>query len=111
MNTVFEDQLEALTRRFVHRAMNQLRTLEGIVFELENGASAEGLGTQVREIAHSLAGAGGTFGFSKLSACASDLMESEETLFRAPTLIGACRVLVVEIRQISTQRRNSHDGS
>jgi HPt (histidine-containing phosphotransfer) domain-containing protein len=111
VNDVFESQLATLRRRFVDRAMTQSRTLEGIVSDLEKGASALAFEAGVREIAHSLAGAGGTFGFSRLSALATSLMESHETPYSAPKLISACRALVTEIMGLSFTQRDLIDGS
>lgn len=99
MNVTFESQLAGLRRRFCDRAITQSQVLEGLAGDLDGGAPPARLEVEVREIAHSLAGAGGTFGFSALSAHATGLLESRQRLSSAPELANACRALAIEIRR------------
>jgi hypothetical protein len=110
MNVAFENQLAGLRRRFCDRAANQSHTLEGLAFDLDNGAPAPHLELQVWQIVHSLAGAGGTFGFSALSAYATGLLESRESLSDPPALANACRALAIEVRRAMLQRSDSNGG-
>jgi HPt (histidine-containing phosphotransfer) domain-containing protein len=71
----FDNRLAALRQRFRDRASAESDALEGIVADLERGAPGTLLQAEIRRIAHSLAGAGGTFGFAAISACAARLDE------------------------------------
>ena len=111
MNDSFEIQLTGLRHKFCLRAMAQSMDLEGIVSQLEDGAPASGLRPEIQRIAHSLAGAGGTFGFARLSAQAGDLDEFTRGLSAPVDLAAACRSLISEIKRTALQRSYSHGGS
>ena len=102
MNDSYELELAGMRRRFFDRAMAQCLDLEGIVSKLEDGALASEWGAEIRRIAHSLAGAGGTFGFSELSAHAGELDEFVQRLPKSIELAGACRTLICEIKRAAT---------
>jgi chemotaxis protein histidine kinase CheA len=94
----YEDRLAALRKRFLDRATTESKTLEGIASELEAGAQRAPAQQQIRRIAHSLAGAGGTFGFARISICAGELEEFVSDVLDSPDLADACRTLIAEIR-------------
>jgi HPt (histidine-containing phosphotransfer) domain-containing protein len=100
----YELQLDGLRRRFCDRAMAQSHELEEIVSKLEDGAAVREWGAEVRRIAHSLAGAGGTFGFSELSAHAGELDEFVRRPPESIELAGACRALICEIKRAGIWR-------
>jgi HPt (histidine-containing phosphotransfer) domain-containing protein len=102
----FDNRLAALRQRFRDRASAESDALEGIVADLERGAPGTLLQAEIRRIAHSLAGAGGTFGFAAISACAARLDEFAGDLPDSPELPGACRTLISEIR-----RADNHGSS
>jgi chemotaxis protein histidine kinase CheA len=97
VSELFEDRLAALRQRFRDRANAESRALETIVLELEAGIPGGARQGEIKRIAHSLAGAGGTFGFSAISACAAELEEFVSDLPDSPELAGACRALILEI--------------
>jgi HPt (histidine-containing phosphotransfer) domain-containing protein len=99
VNDSYEVQLAGLRRKFRDRAMAQSLDLEGIVSRLEDGGAASRWETEIRRIAHSLAGAGGTFGFAELSAQANELDEFARRLPGPVELAGACRALISEIKR------------
>jgi HPt (histidine-containing phosphotransfer) domain-containing protein len=99
LNDIFDDRLVALRQRFRDRAAAQSAVLEGIVSDLEGGVPRAQLGAGIRRIAHSLAGAGATFGFPGIGACAAELDEFVSDAPDSPELAGACRALIAEIRR------------
>ncbi len=99
MNETFEERLAALRQRFRRRAVAESEVLERIVSELESGMPGVGLQAEICRIAHGLAGAGGTFGFAGISACAAELDDFVSDLPDSPELAGACRSLISEIRR------------
>jgi chemotaxis protein histidine kinase CheA len=105
----FDVQLSGLRRRFWDRAIGQCADLEKIVSELEHGGDSTRLGAKFREIAHSLAGAGGTFGFAELSALAGESDEFARGSPGAVALARACRALISGIQRVNFPR-SSPDG-
>jgi hypothetical protein len=95
----FEAQIATIRHRFIDRATIQSARLEGIAYELDDGGVLSELRAEIRSIAHSLAGAGGTFGFLEISALASELDEFARLLPKPFEVAGACRALVLEIRR------------
>ena len=85
MSELFENRLAALRQRFRDRASAESRALEIIVLELEAGMPGGTRQAEIKRIAHSLAGAGGTFGFSAISACAAELEEFVSDLPNSPS--------------------------
>ena len=98
MTDCYEDRLAALRKRFLDRATIDAKALEGIALELEAGPQRAQAQQRIRRIAHSLAGAGGTFGFASLSLCATKLEEFVSDVSDSPDLADACRALIAEIR-------------
>ena len=98
MTDGFEGQLAVLRRRFLDRATTESEALEELASDLESGAQRALAQKQIRRIAHSLAGAGGTFGFARISNCAAELEEFVSEVPDSPDLADACRVLIAEIR-------------
>jgi len=94
----FEGRLAALRRRFLDRATTESEALEGIASELEAGGQPAQAQQQIRRIAHSLAGAGGSFGFATISSCAAELEEFVSDVPDSPDLADACRTLIAAIR-------------
>jgi HPt (histidine-containing phosphotransfer) domain-containing protein len=107
----FEQQLSGLRRRFCDRAMGQSADLERLVSDLEDGGSASQLGADIREIAHSLAGAGGVFGFAELSARAGELDDFARHSRGPVDLAKACRAVIAEIRRADFPRGFSRGAS
>lgn len=99
MSDSFEDRLRELRERFRERALADTAAIEGMAEDLRTGAGPSDLAAQLRQIAHRLAGAGGTFGFAAISARASEL---EELLLEGhgdEELVERCHALVSEIRK------------
>ena len=99
MSELFDEKLDSLKRRFFERAIAASATLEALAKELESSSGSEELKEQVSQIAHKLAGAGGTFGYSGISACASELEEFTAGIPNPLELASACRELAEEIRR------------
>ena len=99
MSDGLADRLGALRQRFRDRATTESEALENIATDLERGASAARLQAEIRRIAHSLAGAGGTFGFAGISARAAELEEFVSDVPDSLELADVCRALVKEIRR------------
>jgi HPt (histidine-containing phosphotransfer) domain-containing protein len=94
----FEGRLATLRRRFLERATAESEALEELASDLDSGAQRAHAQQQIRRIAHSLAGAGGTFGFTRISNCAVELEEFVSDVPDSPDLAAACRTLIAEIR-------------
>jgi HPt (histidine-containing phosphotransfer) domain-containing protein len=99
VNEAFDVQIAGLRQRFCDRAISQSLTLEVIASDLDADADPAQIGDNIRTIAHSLAGAGGTFGFAGISAYANDLEEFATRPINSVELAEACRTLVKEIRR------------
>jgi chemotaxis protein histidine kinase CheA len=99
VSETFEDRLAALRQRFRSRAMGDSEALERIASDLDGAAPRAELQAEIRRIAHSLAGAGGTFGFSRISACAGELEDLVSANSGSRELAEACRALISEIGQ------------
>jgi len=78
--------------------MTDSEALEEIASDLEAGAQRAQAQQQIPRIAHGLAGAGGTFGFARMSNCATELEEFVSDVPDSPDLAEACRTLIAEIR-------------
>jgi HPt (histidine-containing phosphotransfer) domain-containing protein len=94
----FEGRLAALRRRFLDRATTESEALEELASDLDSGAQRAHARQQIRRIAHGLAGAGGTFGFARISNYAVELEEFVSDVPDSPDLADACRTLIAEIR-------------
>jgi CheY-like chemotaxis protein len=70
------DRLGAMQSEFLLRVDRDLVTLAGYWFTLEKGTSVSASLAGIRQIAHGLAGAGGIFGFDKISDAAATLEEA-----------------------------------
>jgi HPt (histidine-containing phosphotransfer) domain-containing protein len=101
MSNTLESELVVLKECFRLRAQTQSRTLAALADELERGTPPLQLQAEIRRLAHSLAGAGGTFGFGAISACAAELQEFVQDCPDSPELAAACRALVSEIWRTS----------
>jgi HPt (histidine-containing phosphotransfer) domain-containing protein len=99
MSEQFDEQLGSLKRRFFERAVAASNTLDALAKELESSSGSEDLKEQVSQIAHRLAGSGGTFGYAGISACASELEEFTAGIPNPVELASACRELAEEIRR------------
>ncbi len=98
MSDSFEDRLRELRERFRERALADTAAIEGMAEDLRTGAGPSDLAAQLRQIAHRLAGAGGTFGFAEISARASELEDLLEG-HGDGELVERCQALVSEIRK------------
>ena len=70
------DRLGAMQSEFLLRVDRDLVTLAGHWLTLENGTAVPASLAGIRQIAHGLAGAGGIFGFDKISDAAATLEEA-----------------------------------
>jgi HPt (histidine-containing phosphotransfer) domain-containing protein len=95
----FEERLAELRTRFRERAVVDTATIEGAAEELSAGAATPDLATELRQIAHRLAGAGGTFGYLEISERASELEALLIAEQDGPEVVESCRALVSEIRK------------
>jgi chemotaxis protein histidine kinase CheA len=98
MKDAFEDRLAALKQQFRVRAMGECETLQRIVVDMARGPPPAQLWEQIRQIAHSLAGAGGTLGFSGISASASVLEDIVSEGRNSSDVIDACQDLIAELK-------------
>jgi HPt (histidine-containing phosphotransfer) domain-containing protein len=94
-----ESRLAALKMRFRERAMTEARALELMIDEVQCGLPELEVQGEIRRIAHSLCGGGGTFGYAAISARAAELEELVLDHPDSPELSAACRALVAEIRR------------
>lgn len=69
-------RLDSMRQGFLRRVGNDLAALAGHRSALENGTAVPSVLEEIRNIAHGLAGAGGIFGYDKISAAAADLEEA-----------------------------------
>jgi chemotaxis protein histidine kinase CheA len=99
MNGTFEIQLETLRHKFRERAAMQSDTLERLLSDLEGDSIRTGAQKEIQQIAHSLAGAGGTFGFLGISARAAALEDLVSEIFELSAFSSACQSLISEIRR------------
>ena len=96
MTDAFQTRLNVLRDRFRGRMASERVALQNIVSDLERGGPIDQSTEEVRRIAHGLAGAGGTFGFAGVSACAAALEEFVSAPEKAE-LAERCRTLVLEL--------------
>jgi chemotaxis protein histidine kinase CheA len=99
MNSAFELKFVGLRRRFVERAIDQCAALERFVKVFDAGESDPATRAEVRRIAHSLSGAGGTFRFAGISSSAGDLEDFVRRPREPSALAEACRALIAEIKR------------
>jgi HPt (histidine-containing phosphotransfer) domain-containing protein len=95
----FEERLEELREKFRERAIVESATIEGMAEELSAGSAPAGLAAELRQIAHRLAGAGGTFGFAEISARATELEALLLDQSAGEEVAERCLALVSVIRQ------------
>ena len=101
-STTLADRQAALKLRFRERAMAEARALERLIDDLQHGPPELELQAEIRRIAHSLSGGGGTFGYAAISERAAELEELVLDCPDSPVLAGACRALVAEVRRMPT---------
>ena len=97
MTDSIEEKLAALRERFRARMFAERAALQGIVCDLERGASVNEHREEIRRLAHGLSGAGGTFGFAAISSCAAELEEFVSTSPEPAELIEGCHALIQDI--------------
>jgi CheY-like chemotaxis protein len=96
--------ISALRSGFMNRARNDAAMLASLRAGLSAGASAGSQIEQVRSIAHSLAGAGGIFGFPLISDKSLKLAQAADALLKGSgTLRDAERALDELLLQIEPQ--------
>ena len=98
MRDSFDDQLWQLQQRFQTRAIVDATTLAELSVRLEQGSSSR---AQIQQISHSLAGAGGTFGFADVSSRAVELGNLIVGSASHFDVAQGCRALIAEIKRIS----------
>lgn len=98
MSEAVDARLATLAARFRERAMADWAALSEIAADLDRGKAA-GHGQSVQQIAHRLAGAGGTFGYPGISAMAAELEELVATCSNGKGLTEGCRSLIREIER------------
>ncbi len=103
MTDVFGDRLAELRVRFLGRAAGDSVALIEFASDLARSAPGAPSHAEIRQIAHRLAGAGGTFGFASLSACATKLEALVTDLPDSAELADVCRMLIQEIIHASKQ--------
>nr|WP_280109807.1 Hpt domain-containing protein [Methyloferula stellata] len=79
------DELTTLRNGFLERLSNNATALTRYRSLLEGGMARRDTLSRVRDMAHSLAGAGGIYGFAEISAAASALEEAAIAALDAPT--------------------------
>lgn len=99
MNETFDERLDELREKFRERAIAESTTIEGMAAELRAGLAPSGLAAELRQIAHRLAGAGGTFGFAEISARATELEDLLAEQSADAEVAESCLALVTEIRK------------
>jgi chemotaxis protein histidine kinase CheA len=97
-----ESRLAALKLRFCERALAEAHALELMIDQLDDGPPELEAQAEIRRIAHSLCGGGGTFGYADISDRAGELEELVLDHPDAPELPAACRTLVAEVRRATT---------
>jgi chemotaxis protein histidine kinase CheA len=99
-----ESRFAALRLRFCERATAESRALERMIDKLQDRQEGEPpeleVQGEIRRIAHSLCGGGGTFGYAAISACAAELEELVLDHPDSPALAAVCRALVTEVRRL-----------
>jgi len=99
MSTDFDCRLAVLRARFLERAGTESEALDAIAARIEGGAPEAEARPLILKIAHRLAGASGTFGFSGIGLCAEELQDFVSDVSDPPDLADACRTLAAEIRR------------
>ena len=93
-------RLAELRERFRQRAIVDRTALSELASSLDKNAAVDVHAEDVRRIAHRLAGAGGTFGFPGISACAAELETLVSTSTSPEELAAGCTTLVLEIDRV-----------
>ncbi|MGQ9477432.1 MAG: diguanylate cyclase [Candidatus Bipolaricaulia bacterium] len=70
------DELEGLRRLYLEEVRGALKSLKGLLSELEADPQASGPLTALRERAHRLKGSGGSYGYPRLSELAQEMEEA-----------------------------------
>jgi HPt (histidine-containing phosphotransfer) domain-containing protein len=96
--TTIEIRLARLREQFMVRVITHLATLDDLADRLDAAGTAADR-EESRWIAHSLAGAGGTFGFPVVSRHAGDLEDYLATGPENAALAARLRTTVAAIRQ------------
>jgi len=104
MDEALAQRLAALKTRFRERALGEAQALAQLSETLDGPPELE-LQAQIRRIAHSLSGGGGTFGYDVISASAAKLEELVLDHPDAPELAATCRALVADVRRVLEQDR------
>lgn len=102
MSDTYEARRSALQQQFRTRTAHQSSVLNDLSIRFQNGMGAGGK-EQVRWIAHSLAGAAGTFGFDKVSATAAEL-ELNIGSSAQFDLARGCQAVVSQIREAAARQ-------
>jgi HPt (histidine-containing phosphotransfer) domain-containing protein len=101
-------RLTALAARFRERALVDRTALSEIAALLEQRDDAAARREEVQQIAHRLAGAGGTFGYPEISASAAELDDLAASHPNGERLADGCLSLVREIdRAVGTTMPSS----
>jgi chemotaxis protein histidine kinase CheA len=95
-----ESRFAALRLRFCERATAEARALELAIDKLQCGPPELEVQAEIRRIAHSLCGGGGTFGYAAISARAAELEELVLDHPDSPALAAVCHALVTEVRRM-----------
>ena len=99
------NRIAALRQRFVERAAGEREHLALLLHDLRAGTLPEEQRAEMRRLAHSLAGTGGTFGFAEVSDAADRVEEiciSDRDSRGAPDdLVAAVEHLVAELARIA----------
>ncbi len=90
-------RLAELSERFRQRAIVDRTALSEIAAVLEKDTAVGVDPDDIQRIAHRLAGAGGTFGFPGISACAAELEMLASTTTSPEELAAGCMSLALEI--------------
>jgi diguanylate cyclase (GGDEF)-like protein len=98
MNESFEARRSALHQQFRTRTAHQSSVLNDLSMRFSQNGMGSNSTEQIRWIAHSLAGAAGTFGFDKVSATAAELERSVGNLAYSDLARG-CQAVISTIRE------------
>lgn len=98
MMDTFEARRIDLQQQFRARAAQQSSALNDLSMRFQHNAMGSSSKEQIRSIAHSLAGAAGTFGFDEVSACAAELERSVGSSAYADLARG-CQAVITQIRE------------
>jgi diguanylate cyclase (GGDEF)-like protein len=114
MSDAFEARRTALHQQFRNRTVHQSSVLNDLSMRSQVAGTSNSQ-EQIRWIAHSLAGAAGTFGFEKVSATAAELERSIGNSVAFADLARGCQAVISTIREATashpspTLRRHTDD--